>query len=56
MHLKGNRTFGICAVIALLALCQYFLKLSVPQEVWMSLFAIAIAALRAGLNSTQGKR
>ena len=46
--IQGKRTFAVCAVIGTLAVCQYFLKLEVPKEVFLALYAAAIAALRAG--------
>jgi hypothetical protein len=49
MRIIGNRTYSVCAVIIVLAFCQKFLGVRVPDEVWLALFGLAIAFLRFGL-------
>jgi hypothetical protein len=51
IRVRGNRTYTVLAAIVVLALCQAFLKLDVPKDVFVALFAAAIGFLRAG----QGK-
>ena len=46
---KGYRTFLVAGVILLLAICQRFLSLQIPQEVWIGLFALLAAALRSAI-------
>ena len=48
--IRGNRTFAVCAVIVILALCQKYLGLIIPQETWIAVFGVAIACLRAGIK------
>jgi hypothetical protein len=50
MTLTGKRTYMAASVIILLALCQKFLGLQVPSEIWIGLFALLAAFLRAGLD------
>jgi len=49
VKIKGLRTFMVLATIIVLAFCQYFMKLAVPESVWMVLFATALGFLRAGM-------
>jgi len=49
IKIKGLRTFMVLATIIVLAFCQYFMKLAVPESVWMVLFASALGFLRAGM-------
>jgi hypothetical protein len=49
MTIIGRRTLLTCLVIVVLAVVQYCFKVKVPPEIWVALFAIAIAFLRAGL-------
>jgi len=51
--LQGRKTYIVCAVILWLALCQRFLKISVPQEVWLALFGLALISLRASVGMAQ---
>lgn len=55
MNIKGNRTYAVVAVILVLALCQKFLSLHVPNEVWIGLFGLALAFLRAGSPAAAAK-
>lgn len=48
--IKGYRTFMVASVIALLALLHYFVKLEVPQDAWIGLFAVLVMCLRAGMS------
>ncbi len=50
-HLQGRKTYIVCITIAVLAACQYYLKLDIPKEIWMGLFALAIAANRSAVRS-----
>lgn len=49
LTLTGKRTLLCCLVIIVLALCQRFFGVKVPSEIWIGLFAIALAFLRLGL-------
>ena len=46
---KGYRTFLAVGVIIVLALLQWKAHLAVPQEIWLILFGIVAACLRAGM-------
>lgn len=48
MRIKGNRTYAVVGVIVVLAMCQKFLGLQIPNEFWVALFGLAIAFLRSG--------
>jgi hypothetical protein len=51
-HLQGRKTYIVCITIAVLAACQYYLKLDIPKEIWMGLFALAIADNRSAVRSS----
>ena len=48
---KGYRTFLAVGVIIVLAILQWKAHLVIPQEVWLILFGIVAACLRASLPS-----
>lgn len=47
---KGYRTFLAVGVIIVLAMLQWKAHLVIPQEVWLILFGIVAACLRAGMS------
>jgi hypothetical protein len=54
MQLVGRRTYIVCIVIILLALCQKFLALPVPSEIFLALFGLAIVTLRLSVAGGTG--
>jgi hypothetical protein len=48
-QLKGRKTYIVCAVIVCLAACQKAFALKVPDEVWIGVFGLGLAALRAAV-------
>lgn len=51
MKLVGKRTYVGIIVIISLAFCQRFLGIVIPQEVWLVLFGLVIASLRAAVEA-----
>ncbi|MEI6634896.1 MAG: hypothetical protein WCP22_13920 [Chlamydiota bacterium] len=51
MTLVGKRTYAVCITIILMAACQKFLSLQIPNEVWLALFGLAVITLRASVQS-----
>ena len=47
MQLVGRRTYAVCITIMALALCQKFLGIPVPNEIFVALFGLAVCFLRA---------
>ena len=50
MKLIGKKTYLVGGTIVTLALCQRFLGLVIPTEVWLALFALLGIALRAAIE------
>ena len=49
--LQGRKTYIACAAIIALALCQKYLGVQIPQEIWLALFGLVIIALRSAIGS-----
>lgn len=52
MQLVGRRTYAVCIVIAALAAVQKFFDVKIPPEIFLGLFALAVATLRASVGKT----
>ena len=55
MQLVGRRTYAVGIFIIILAVCQRFLGVQVPQEVWLSLFGLGLISLRAAVANGAGE-